>query len=364
MPSIVDIAPLVSADAHVEEPHDLWYDALPASMRDQAPRQIRPKGEGGWELVINGEPLGWGAREDERVQALDPAARLAAMDTDGIAGECIFPTIGLYVWNVSDPEVGRACCEVYNDWILDTLETASPRFRCAGIVPTWSVADAVAEVERIASRGLAAAMLPLVGTPEYNHRSWAPLWEAIDGLGLPVVMHQGTGHDMVFYRGPGASVANLLATQSMAPRSVGLFATSGVLARHPDLRLVYVECNAGWLAWAMDTLDTYDDAFRRYGWVDPRLDEPPSAYVARQVHATFQDDPTAIRNIERTGVDALLWGSDYPHEEGTYPRSREVVDRLVRNLDVDTATRVIGATTAALFSFDPSVTAASGPTAS
>ena len=44
--------------------------------------------------------------------------------------------------------------------------------------------------------------------------------------------------------------------------------------------------------------------------------------LRRQVHATFQDDPVGIANVAYTGSDALIWGSDYPHEEGTYPNSR------------------------------------------
>ena len=70
---------------------------------------------------------------------------------------------------------------------------------------------------------------------------------AIAETGLPVVMHQGSGHDMLFYRGRGATVSNLLATQSMAPRTAGLLAMSGVLENHPDLHFVFVETNAAWI---------------------------------------------------------------------------------------------------------------------
>ena len=91
---------------------------------------------------------------------------------------------------------------------------------------------------------------------------------------------------MFFYRGPGAGVSNLMATQSIGPRTASLLATSGVLAQHPELHVVFVEYNAGWLAWTMQTLDFYTEAFGRYGttpngkpWVDPSLPEPPSAYL-------------------------------------------------------------------------------------
>ena len=224
------------------------------------------------------------------------------------------------------------------------------------MIPTWNVDAAIAEVQRSASLGLASAMLPLVGTPEYNHRQWKPLWRAIEETGLPVVMHQGSGHDMLFYRGPGAAVSNLLATQSLAPRSVSLLATSGVLAEHPDLEFVFVETNAGWLSWVMNTVDYYYEAFQEYeGWVRPILPEKPSFYMARQIHGTFQFDPVAITNIERTGCAPLLWGSDFPHAEGTYPHSRQTVLDLFRDIDVEAAAQIVAGTATRLFQFDPGV---------
>ena len=353
--------PKVSADSHVEEPRFFWYDNLPASMKDRAPKTIRPSEEGGWELVGHDEEtpeqqrLRERSEEMSRLAALQPAARLEIMREDGISGECIFPTIGLYVWDVPDPDVGEACCQIYNDWIHDEIESQSNRFRCAGLIPTWSVEAAITEVRRIERLGLGAAMLPLVAAPDWNHKQWEPLWEALEESALPAVMHQGTGHDMVWYRGPGAAVANLLATQTMAPRAVGLLASSGVLERHPGLHFVFVEVNASWLAWAMDTLDFYYHSFQQYGWTHPLLRETPSYYVSQQVHATFQDDPSATANLARTGISPLMWGSDYPHEEGTYPHSRETVNRLFSHLSEADARAVLGETAVRVFRFDPGV---------
>lgn len=343
---------LISADSHVEEPHDLWWENLPTHMRDDAPRMIQAKGDGGWEVVINGQPRGWGEAELERIQNLDADGRIKVMLSDGISGECIFPTIGLYIWGLRNPDVGAACCRIYNSWVYDLLEARSPRFRCAGLIPTWDVDVAIKEAENIAELGLGCAMLPIVGEPPYNDRRWEPLWTVLEEAGLPVVMHQGTGHDMVFYRGPGASVSNLLATQSMAPRTAGLLATSGVFERHPSLHVVMVEVNASWIPWAMSTLDFYTDSFKGYGWVKPELPLRPSEYLVRQLHATFQDDPVAVANVDITGAAPLLWGSDYPHDEGTYPHSRDVVQRLCAGLKPDDAAKIVGATAAELFNFD------------
>jgi len=369
--SALTTVPLISADSHVEEPTRLWSENLSADMVARLPAELGADFHAASQFAqrigveefydareVTDAALAAGAADGDALRELtvDVDRRFAIMRRDGISGECIYPTSGLYVWNIEDPELGTACCRLYNDWVYDRLESRSPRFRCAGMIPTWDVAGAIAEVERIAALGMAAAMLPLVGTPEYNHRQWQPLWHVIEETGLPVVMHQGSGHDMLFYRGPGASVSNLLATQSMAPRGASLLATSGVLAAHPELHFVFVETNAGWLSWAMSTVDYYSRAFQEYeGWVKPVLPEPPSVYMARQIHGTFQYDPVAIGALGFTGAAPLLWGSDFPHAEGTYPRSRETVAELFAGVPIEQASAMVGGTAANLFGFDPSV---------
>jgi predicted TIM-barrel fold metal-dependent hydrolase len=357
-----DTLGFISGDSHVNEPRNLWRDNLPTAMQSKALRGIQAGEDGGWDLVLDGESVGYmGLPEHERMKMADPQHRFAIMRAEGVVGECIYPTIGLYVWMLADPDCGAASCRIYNEWILDTLGH-SPRFKCAGLVPTWRVEDAVAEVAWIAESGLGAVMLPAVGAPEWNHRQWEPLWDAVEESRLPVVIHQGTGHSMYFYRGLGAGVSNLLATQSIGPRVAALFATSGVLANHPDMHVVFVEYNVGWLGWTMQTIDFYTESFAKYGktatgkkWINPELPEPPSHYLRRQVHATFQDDPVGVHNLPLTGAGALIWGSDYPHEEGTYPYTRSTVARLAKDLDEDSTVAVFQGNAARLFNFSDEV---------
>ncbi len=353
----------ISADAHIDEPHDLWYERLDPALRDRAPRRIQAEQDGGWSLVIDDSPLGWSdvsaeeaqANESSRVAAAAPDVRLEMMRTDGINAEIIYPTIGLYAWNIVDPTVGRASCVVYNDWILERLGGIE-RIRLAAMIPTWDVDMAVAEVQRVAGDdSVGGLLLPLVGTPEWNLPVWEPLWAAIQETGKPAVMHQGSGHDMIFYRGWGSPTANLLATQSMAPRATALLSCSGVLDRFPELHVVMVEVNAGWIAWTMSTLDEYYIAHQRNGWTKPILPELPSHYVRRQIHATFQEDPVALHNIPLTGTDCLLWGNDYPHPEATYPNSNKILDDLLANVAEADAQAVVFDNAARLFGFPDTV---------
>jgi len=356
--------PFISADSHVEEPPGLWFDELPEAARAALPPEMRPT-ESGTQFALR-----IGAQESRELTADEIAgerfrqevasrgttnieARYTVMREEGVVAECIYPTKGLYLWNMTDAATGVLCARLYNDWIYDLLESRSDRFKCAAMIPTWNVEDAMAEVERSAKMGLGALLLPIVGTPPFNHRQWEPLWSLIEETGLPVVMHQGSGHDMLFYRGRGGTLANLLATQSMAPRTAALLATSGVLADHPKLHFIFVETNAAWISWAMTCLDHYDQAFRRTpGWVRPVLAEPPSFYIKRQIHGTFQRDDVAVAMVPFTGADVALWGTDYPHNEGTYPHSRKIVTELCAGLAPADAEAIVFGTAARLFNFD------------
>ena len=157
----------ISADAHVDEPHDLWYERMDHDLRDRAPRRIQTEQDGGWSLVVDDNPVGWmnltaeeaQAKEDERMAAVSPAVRLEMLRTDSVNAEIIYPTIGLYAWNVGDADVGRQACRVYNDWALERLGGVD-RIRIAAMIPTWTLEMAIDEVQRMGAHesvgGLAA----------------------------------------------------------------------------------------------------------------------------------------------------------------------------------------------------------------
>jgi predicted TIM-barrel fold metal-dependent hydrolase len=110
-----------------------------------------------------------------------------------------------------------------------------------------------------------------------------------------------------------------------------------------------VECGSGWLA---SVLHAMDDAYREHHmFVQPKLAELPSEYFRRQGHVTFQHDPVGLANLGFTGDACLLWGSDYPHPEGTWPRSREILDRQLAGLPEETIDRIVFANAARLYRF-------------
>ena len=375
---MLDVAalPKISADAHVNEPHDLWWKRLPDDLRDAAPHRIQTQDDGGWSLVVNGEVDESGgpaprphavrrrqarAEGTRRTPVARPTCRSTRvstmMRTDGLHGEMVYPTIGLYVYGIERPDVGIASCRVYNDWIHEHLGDDCPRVRYAGLVPRGTPPSAIAEVERIARwPGIAALMLPLVGTPSWNDQQWEPLWAAIAETGLPIVMHQGTGHDMIFYRGWGSPTANLLATQSMAPRTAALLSCGGVLERYPDLHVVLVEVNAGWMAWTMDTLDEYFVAHGA-GCASPTCPSCRATTSAGRCTRRSSATRWRSRRAQISGVECLMWGNDFPHPEGTFPDSAKVLAETLGDVDADDAASITGGNARRVFNFDQAILA-------
>lgn len=373
---------LISADTHVTEPLTLW-DRLPDHLRAQAPHvEVR---DGRTCVVVEGRVLTrmrvprrlrrdtrWDAddaapdgaelaalAEREELEEMmsraagDPDERLRDLDRDGVWAEVMYPNQLVFVlYRLNNPELQIALCRLYNDWLIDTF-SGSERFIPVAALPVLDVAAAVDELRRASSKGYRAATLPVHPdhcAEPYNQPSYEPLWSAAEELGVPLHFHAGSGRDQRPAHNPGGAVINYVITVGGADETVSYLTGSGVLARHPELRVVMVECGSGWLAWVLHAMD---DAYREHHlMVEPKLDLLPSEYFRRQGFVTFQYDPVGLHNIAFTGAQCLMWGSDYPHPEGTWPESRRylerqmdgVADETVRAIVWDNAARLYGVT--------------------
>jgi predicted TIM-barrel fold metal-dependent hydrolase len=131
--------------------------------------------------------------------------------------------------------------------------------------------------------------------------------------------------------------------------TVAYLCGAGVLARFPELRVVMVECGSGWLAWVLHAMD---DAYEKHHmFVQPKLELPPSEYFRRQGAVTFQHDPVGIANLPFTGDRCLMWGSDYPHPEGTWPHSQEALARQLDGVAEEVVERIVYRNAAELYRF-------------
>jgi predicted TIM-barrel fold metal-dependent hydrolase len=164
----------------------------------------------------------------------------------------------------------------------------------------------------------------------YNRPEFDPLWRVAAEARLPLSLHTGTGALPSHEKGPGGAVINYAKVGLLSAETLCYFAASGVLERFPDLRLVFVETGAGWLAYCCERLD---EAFEEHAtFVRPKLAEVPSEYVRRQCFVTLGADRAPLLAREVTGIAPLMWASDYPHPEGTFPHSQDTVAAIFAGL--------------------------------
>ena len=358
---------LVSADCHVAEPPDLWEKNIDTAFRHRLPRiEVDASGQK-WSVVEGHRPvrvrdikLEGEFLERAKAGSRDPAERLADHARDGIAAEIIYPNRGLQMWTSPDPAMQAAMCRVWNDWALPNFHGYEERMAPVAAIAPADVPSAIAEVQRVAQMGYRSVFLPVqplghapAGSrrPQYNDKAFEPLWAAIAETGMPVSLHIGTGKDPRTATGDGGAVINYAVhALATAIEPVVQFCASGILERHPNLQFVTVEAGIGWLAWALWAADEgyVKHSFAAY----PKLPMMPSEYFKRQGFATFGDDPMGIDTMRYFGgADRILWGNDYPHHEGTWPHSAEVIDRTMGHLPQAEVAKIVGLNAAKLYGF-------------
>jgi predicted TIM-barrel fold metal-dependent hydrolase len=310
--------PLISADSHITPPMEIYPERLPQQLRHRAPRiEKREKGE---YLVLEGRHDRNVTETEKKRNECAPEERRKDLARDGVVAEVVYGGIQV----MPDVELTLACARVYNDWLAETFVPYRGRFATAATIPLLDAEAAVAELRRAARLGLRPAALgaPPAERP-LNSPDYEPLWAEGQDLGMPISIHTGGGADPVRFHGAGGAIVNYALATSGSIVPLALLSASGVLERYPKLQVTLVECGIGWLAWAMHILD--ESYIKHAHWTRPKLKEPPSFYIKRQMRLTFQEDPVGLALRPFTGAQLLMWGSDYPHHEGTWPHSREAV---------------------------------------
>ena len=214
----------------------------------------------------------------------------------------------------------------------DELIRTSPRFVPTATLPLQSVELSIKEVQRCAGLGFRAIFLPTEPAktdPYWNDDHWEPLWSAIEEAGLVIGVHIGTDADGTRpYRNPGGALFNYLDTTFGGQKAAAQFVSGGALERHPKLRVLISEGGATWAPFVGDRLN---EAYRQHPMFDDgRLPKPPKEYIMEQVYASFQHDETAVPAYTAMGFRNILFGTDYPHIEGTYPHTQKVLARDLR----------------------------------
>jgi predicted TIM-barrel fold metal-dependent hydrolase len=280
----------------------------------------------------------------------DATSRLKDLDDEGIWGEVIYPSLGIWAFNIRTAKVVKEGVRVLNDWAID-YQRHSNRFVCAASIPLIDVNDAVAELKRATGLGFYCGFLPTrppTGRPAWQDEEWDPLWDAFAETGMVVGFHIGTEPHTpdvrtgVYHRGRGGAVLNYVETTYGGQRCVTQLIACGALDRHPDLKVLVSEGGATWGPFIADRMD---EGYRQHSAaVRPVLSKLPSQYLYEQVYASFQHDASAVAANSAMGWKNVMWGSDYPHFEGTFGHTQKTLHELFDGVDPVVSRRVrIGA---------------------
>jgi predicted TIM-barrel fold metal-dependent hydrolase len=353
---------IMSADSHLDLtyiPPDTFTSRLPKKWGDAIPHVVERDGGKFWFTGdrnlgphgIYGPGVTGGRRgkilaengfTSGVLRPADPRLRREDQERDGVEAEIIYGIIGisrglLGASGVGSIELLADIYHAYNDHVAGFNRSVPGRYFGLGCLPNHDAGAAADELRHCATLGLPGAVfVPWGAARPPWHDAWAPMWSAAEETGLVISFHvfEG-GASLVGYEVEGKKhPASLGAWTVVAPLQMdevmASVILSGVCERHPKLRLVLGESGIGWIPYMLERLDdTYEERLAD----DLKLPLPPSAYFKRQIWATFQKDVHGVRAMAEIAPDNVMWGSDYPHRDGTWPFSQKAIEEQFRGID-------------------------------
>jgi predicted TIM-barrel fold metal-dependent hydrolase len=369
---------VVDADGHVVEPLSAW-----AGMPEEH-RPIITRDRSGYEhVVVAGTeilavPLGTLATpgavfsdaesfrplEDAQPGGSDPFARLADMDIEGIDQAVLFPSIGLYAWAIRDAPAAVSVARAYNNWLASYCAADPARLFGAAMLPVQNPAAAVTELQRcVRDLGFTAAFVrpnPCMGRSLCDP-AYEALWTAAEELDVAIGVHEGSSVIVPTLAADRPFNPLVLHAVSHSFEEMLAFAqlvAFGVLERHPGLRLVFLESGGGWAPFWIERLDEQAETF---GGFCPDMKLAPSEYFARQCWISYEvDEKTLPALLPFIGSERVVWGSDYPHHDATFPGAVAALRRTISPLGHRDRAKVLGENAASLYRLPPRYT---GPAA-
>ena len=365
---------VISSDNHVIEPPDLWTSRIEPQYRDRCPQLVVVEGGQVWicdgrrgNNPAQGAQVGVRFEDSTQLTRLDsfdnvrpggyiPEEHLKDMDADGVDVSLLYPSAGLRLFGtVPDGDLLSAVFRAYNDYVAAFFSADPKRLGGIAMINVDDVSTAVKEMARCRHMGFVGAMIT-VYPPEgqrYDAPMYEPLWAAAQDLAMPLSLHAATnryGSGEAFQLGDTARLAHLCNMDMGVRMSLADLIYSGVFERYPKLQVGAVEHELSWVPHFLDRLD-YNYNQRSAGIVGYRFKANmlPSDYFRRNVFLGFQEDALGIQLRDYIGVDTLQWGSDYPHQESTFPRTREILEKILSECTEDEKAKIVGGNAARVY---------------
>jgi predicted TIM-barrel fold metal-dependent hydrolase len=366
---------IISVDDHLVEPPGMFDGRLASHLADRAPRVVETEeGHEVWQFdgqiffqvglnAVVGRPREDWVVEPTRFDEMRPGcyeieARVRDMDINGVWASVNFPSqitgfCGAVFSRCSDPELGLAVTRAWNDWFSDEWYSPHPeRIVPMGITYLADAEEGAAEIRRNAARGFTGVTLPeqphRIGMEPIFSPWWDPIMAACAETGTVVCLHVGsTGVvDMPAGAPMVALGATLFGQLSLAACAEWLW--SGYPVKYPDLKIAMSEGGIGWVAMLHDRLENIVDR-SGYGRYFQSKELRPAEVLHRNFWFCTIDDPSTISTRHTVGVDHIMFETDYPHGDGTWPDSQAVFDEFYGSLPADEVAKISHENAAALF---------------
>jgi predicted TIM-barrel fold metal-dependent hydrolase len=277
-----------------------------------------------------------------------PGKRVEYMRLDGVDAEVLYPNYAMRAFAITDAELQLAVCRAYNDWIGDFCQAHPQELFGVAVISALDVHWAMAECRRARDKGLVGILLPQ-DTPDgsrYSAPQWDPLWATVAELDLPVSLHIiASGHASANWARDETGEENAGIGYAVLPvrmaRAFGTFILEGVFDRHPNVKLVSAENE---ISWAANFIRRLDWGYHRQKMAhDPMVvcKRLPSDYWRQNCYLTFIDDPAGILVREHIGVDRIMWSSDFPHLDSSWPESQQFLNKQLAGVPADEVRQIV-----------------------
>src|SRR6478609_8445984 len=369
---------IIAADSHAGLPTEQYREyldpaILPAFDEWMTERHVQL--EAATKMGIRDESYAkkWFEDHDEELAGgWDAIKRDQALDGDGVAAEVVYPDAdavesrtcvpfgaGLGLSGDLDPVLGMAGAKAHNRWLADLCSHSPERRKGVALIPITVELDVVlAEIRWAKEHGLGAVMIPAMWVDQkpYHDRSYDPVWALCEELELPIVTHSGAAARDDYGDHLGIYVTEVTWWPA---RPLWFLLWSGVFTRFPKLRFGVTEGGCWWLPgllWSWDRLLLGSRGAAKLSGnalTDAVGDMLPSELVDRNCF-------TGLANVKRRelgqryeiGIDNMLWGTDFPHPEGTWPNTHDWLQKTFFDIPIDESRRMLGLAAGDTFGFD------------
>jgi predicted TIM-barrel fold metal-dependent hydrolase len=353
---------IYSCDDHLDMnavPPTLWTDRTPAATHETIPHVVEKNGMRLW--IVDGTPVSISGRyagidsaidragvEDDGFRPSTPDLRVQDMERDGIWASVVYGPTALFRHPLKDRALIEMCVRAWNDWAAAEFNAYAPdRLFALPDLPTTSAEAAATELERCIQLGHRGAMMNGFDV-DLADRQWDRLWAFAAEAGTPISFHIGGG-TRIDPRKRGWHIAGFAAIAPMQMDEIlSILVFAGILERHPSLKVVLAESGVGWVPYMVARMDA---TFEKHCVPHPEysIKTKPSELFARQVWATFEEEPLGPQLIPLLSPDNFMWACDYPHPDSTWPHSREAIDHALGHLGPAAVEKITGGNCKALY---------------